>query len=132
MGETATLSVREIASETWAGARFYFLDPPTAAGESDSSNTFRLRDLDGKQSTVAEILDTADVAVMVLTSNDGADAARAIGQECSRRSIMTAGLIFAPYGEVDDALASLRPHARVIVVSRVATDVFEVLSALRS
>ena len=72
--------------------------------------------------------------VMVATADDGAEAASVIGEACTRRGIMTTGLVFV-FGEGRDvaaAVSALRAHARVLLVSRDEDDVPEVLTALRA
>jgi hypothetical protein len=92
------------------------------------------------------VLVGADVAVMVATSNDGAAAASAIGDACTMRGIMTAGLVLTTDGtdsrdgngqhangrDASAAVTALRPHARVIMVTQDEHDVSEVLTALRA
>ncbi len=44
---------------------------------------------------------------------------------------MTAGLVLGDGFEAEDAVAALRPHARVLLLSADESDVFELLTALR-
>jgi hypothetical protein len=69
---------------------------------------------------------------MVATADDGAHAASVIGAACARRGIMTTGLVFGEGRDVAAAVSALRPHARVLLVSRDEDDVPEVLAALRA
>ena len=84
------------------------------------------------QSRLREQLAEADVVVMIATADDGAKAAAAIGDACTLRGIMTAGLILGERREVGAAVSALRPHARVLMVSKDEHDVSEVLTALRA
>jgi hypothetical protein len=69
---------------------------------------------------------------MIATDSGGAGAASVIGEACSRRGIMTTGLVFGEGSEVAAAVSALRPHARVLLVSSDEDDVPEVLAALRA
>ena len=67
---------------------------------------------------------------MVATANDGAAAASAIGDACARRGIMTAGIVLNGSAATDAAVAALRPHARVLVVTDDRQDIAEIMSAV--
>ena len=77
-------------------------------------------------------LANADFMMMIATADDGAEAATAIGNACTLRGIMTAGLVFAGSRDATAAVAALRPNARVLLVSRDEEDAAEVLSAVRA
>jgi hypothetical protein len=77
----------------------------------------------------AELAD-ADFVMMIATTGSGAAAATAIGNACTLRGIMTAGVILGADGDVTDAVTALRPHARVLLVSEDQRDVSGVLTAL--
>jgi hypothetical protein len=136
----AAAVVRRVAAQQWAGARFFTCDAPGASrtgsnGNGNGSGNGRvglgLRGLDGTPAHLAAELAGADVAVVVATADDGAAAASAIGQACTARGIMTAGLILGEDRDVADAVSALRPHVRVLMVSADEDDVSEVLTALR-
>jgi hypothetical protein len=136
----AAAVVRRVAAQQWAGARFFTCDAPGASrtgsnGNGNGSGNGRvglgLRGLDGTPAHLAAELTGADVAVVVATVDDGAAAASAIGQACTARGIMTAGLILGEDRDVADAVSALRPHVRVLMVSADEDDVSEVLTALR-
>lgn len=139
LDEGARAVVNQVAQQFWAGARFFAFDAvvsvddlaPVANGDGSPPDAL-VSDLDGHQSRLSDQLAGADVAVMVATSNRAAEAAAVIGQACSQRSIMTAGVILGAGGNTDAAVASMRAHARVMIVSEDAWDVSEVLSALRA
>lgn len=126
--------VRKVAEEQWASAKFFTCKPATAsAGSNGEIADVVLRSTDdGAESRLSEELTGVDVAVMVATANDGAVAASAIGDACSLRGIMTAGLVLANGYDTDAAVTALRPHARVLMVTRDDRDVSEVLTALRA
>ena len=135
LDEGAYLVVRRIAERPWAGARFFTYRPPAPApigpGHGDVADIV-LRSTDGSDSWLSAELDGADIAVMVATANDGARAASAIGDACTLRGIMTAGVVLADRGDTGAATAALRPHARVLIVTHDELDVSEVLAALRA
>lgn len=120
--------VRQVARETWAHARFF-----TATQPNGNLADLVLVDTDGVEERLSEVLAGVDVTVMVATDNDGASAASAIGDACTLRGIMTAGLVLAAgHSGADAAVSALRPHARVIMVTQDEHDVSEVLTALRA
>jgi hypothetical protein len=125
--------IRRVAEQPWAGARFFTCKAPgqLAETEADVADVV-LRSTDGTESRLSEELDNADVAVMVATANDGAKAASAIGDACTLRGIMTAGLVLGDGHSADAAVSALRPYARVLMVTRDELDVAEVLTALRA
>jgi len=86
--------------------------------------------------TVSEVslddaLSGSDVVVVLATEDGGRDAAAAIGRFCGRRGITTAGVVLGDGFEADDAVAALRPYARVLLLSADESDAFELLTALR-
>jgi hypothetical protein len=119
--------VRRVASLQWANARFYACE---ANGE-DADGTL-LRGVNGSTATLADELASADVVVMIATSDEGADCAYTIGKACWQRSVMTAGLVVSDGPGADRAVAALRPHARVLLPSADETDVVDLLTALRA
>jgi hypothetical protein len=85
----------------------------------------------GAESRLSAELAGADVVVMIAASNEGAEVASAIGNACTLRGIMTAGIVL-PGGPAEAAIAALRPHARVLLATQDHDDVVEVLTALRA
>lgn len=124
--------IADVARLTWRGA--VFLTTPVAAGltEQGHGQDPVLRGMDGSEQRLSDVLANADVAVMVATDDGGADLAAAIGEACWKRRIMTAGLVIDTDRRLGAAVRALRPHAQVLLVSRDADDVVEVLSALRA
>ncbi|MYX62831.1 3-methyl-2-oxobutanoate hydroxymethyltransferase, partial [Streptomyces sp. SID8382] len=53
------------------------------------------------------------------------------GRHCFRYGITTAGVVLGQGFEADDAVAALRPYARVLLLAADESDVFELLTALR-
>jgi hypothetical protein len=129
----AELVVRRAAQRQWVGARFFTCETSTLLAQSDGNVAdVVLRSIDGSESWLSEELTGADVAVMVATANDGAAIASAIGDACTLRGIMTAGLVLADGHDASAAVTALRPYARVIMVTYDEDDVSEVLTALRA
>jgi hypothetical protein len=125
--------VRRVAEQHWSGARFFTCKSPALLAQSSGHVAdIVLRCIDGSESRLSEELTGADVAVMVATANDGATAASAIGDACTLRGIMTAGLVLADGHEAGAAVSALRPHARVLIVTHDELDVSEMLAALRA
>lgn len=132
LDEGAESVVRRAAEQHWAGARFFACTSPAPLVEGDGNVAdVVLLSFDGSESWLSEELAGADVAVMVATANDGATMASAIGNACTLRGIMTAGLVLAGHN-ASVAVSALRPHARVLMVTHDEHDVAEVLTALRA
>ena len=92
---------------------------------------------DAATALLSEELSGADTVVMVASAEDGsgsrgsAAAASIIGDAAAARGIMSAGLVIPGDGSPDEVVTALRPNAMVLVVLREATDLPEVLTALR-
>jgi hypothetical protein len=124
LDERAAAIARRVADGPWAQARFF-----TCASGGDEA---ALRGLaDGAPAVLAELLTDTDVVVVLATDDTGRAQAAAIGRACGTRAIMTAGVVLGDGFEADDAVAALRPHARVLLLSAAESDVFELLTALR-
>ena len=130
LDEGAERVARRAAEEPWASAHFFVCEG--VAGAGTSADGLLLRGLDGSPVMLGEELDRADVVVMIATEGAGAACASTIGRACFERGIMTAGLVLGDGYETDDAVAALRPHARVLLPSADEGDVVELLSALRA
>jgi hypothetical protein len=120
---------RHIAAGPWAAAGFYTCDATSVAGQDDER--LPLRGLDGATVTLVDILADTDVVVVLATDDSGRAQAAAVGRACGARAIMTAGLVLGDGFEAEDAVAALRPYARVLLLSADESDVFELLTALR-
>ena len=125
--------IDRVARRSWDGARFFSY----RAGEQPSASNGQVGDLvlhaaDGSTTRLSSQLTDADVLVMIATVDDGAAAASVIGDACTARGIMTAGLIFGDGREVGAAASALRPHARVLMSSKDYHDVSDLLTALRA
>jgi hypothetical protein len=128
----AATVARRIANGPWAAAGFYTCDVTRGTGGNDGpEGGVLLRGLDGATATLTDILTGTDVVVVIATDDSGRDQAAAIGKGCGARAIMTAGLVLGDGFEAEDAVAALRPYARVLLLSADESDVFELLTALR-
>jgi hypothetical protein len=134
LDEGAEPVVRRAAAQQWAGgARFFMGNRPTLIAEGNGNLAdVVLVSVDGSESLLYDELAGADVAVMVATASDGASMASAIGDACTLRGIMTAGLVLADGRDPGAAVSALRPYARVVMVTHDEHDVSEVLTALRA
>lgn len=129
----AARAVRRIAARPWANARFCVCEAGSAAREDDArAGEIRLRRIDGSSTLLSEELAGADVAVVVATRGTGRRFAAAIGRACAAGGIMTAGLVLGPGGEAEEAVAALRPHARVLLSSADEGDLVDLMTALRA
>jgi hypothetical protein len=134
--------VRRVAAQRWFGARFFSCVPrghghPDGAVQTGRYGGIDVADLmlvavDGSSSRLSVELDGADVAMMIATADAAAAAASAIGDACTLRGIMTAGLVIAGTDEAAAAVSALRPHARVLMVTQDERDVSDLLTALRA
>jgi hypothetical protein len=115
---------RRVADGPWAGARFY----TCGAGGGEGP---LLYGFDGAPAVLGDVLTGTDVVVVIATDDSGHAHAAAIGRGCSARAITTAGVVLGDGFEADDAVAALRPHARVLLLSADESDAFELLQALR-
>jgi hypothetical protein len=128
----AAEATAEVARLSWQGAVFLTCEVASGVSPNGHGQDPVLRAMDGSEQRLSEVLAGADVAVMVATDDDGAGLAAAIGEACWERRIMTAGLVIDIDRRLGAAVRALRPHAQVLLVSRDADDVAEVLSALRA
>lgn len=117
--------VGSVALLDWAEARFFHC-------EGVPTGDFLLHRIDGSPALLEDELSGADVVVMIATEDSGAACAYAIGRACWERGIMTAGLVVGDGSAAADAVAALRPHARVLLPSADESDAVELLTALRA
>jgi hypothetical protein len=120
-----------VADRPWRGARFLTFEG-AGDGHGNGAIEARLRSFAGDGTLLSEELDGADVAVMVATGDEGAEAASIIGRASFQRRIMTAGLVVRGRNEPNDAVNVLRPYASVLVVSPDEQYIADVLTALRA
>lgn len=128
LDRAAEAVARRVARGPWAKARFYTAaDVPGGAADG----TPPLFELHGRPAALTDVLTGTDVVVILATEDSGQAQAAAIGRECGARAITTAGVVLGDGFEADDAMAALRPYARVLLLSADESDVFELLTALR-
>lgn len=123
--------VRDLAAGDWQGGRF-LVHAGSAPGADASSADAWVEDLSGQRSRLSEEVDGADVVVVVATAEADAAAAGVVGDLCAARGVMSAALVVSSEADVDSAVATLRPNAMVLVRLDDATDVADMLSALRA
>jgi hypothetical protein len=143
LDDAAAAITRRVARQQWANAKFYVCEAGNSLDGSSNSNghgrpsaadDVLLREIDGSSPPPASLqaeLAGADVAVVIATQDGGRRSAAAIGRTCSAAGIMTAGIVLGDGSMADDAVAALRPYARVLLLSADESDVFELLTALR-
>lgn len=144
-GGAAGLAERVATAHAWHGARFLTWTTSLPIGDNEEltvDSVVRgeatadavLTSLSGQESRLSDELTDADVAVMIATSDDNAEAALMIGAACAKRGIMTAGLAVSTDNgsSVDRTVSMLRPYAMVLLVSRDTDDLADVLTALRA
>jgi hypothetical protein len=125
LDDGAMAVVRELAGRSWNAARFLATDGPVG----DYADIV-LRTVDGVPVRLSEELARADFVMMIATEGRGAAAASTIGDACTLRGIMTAGLIVDADGQSGAALVALRPNARVLLVTNDEKDATELLVAV--
>ncbi|WP_395103975.1 hypothetical protein [Actinomadura sp. SCN-SB] len=128
LDQRAASVARRVAAGPWAKARFFTCEDH---GPVNGAGAVALRELDGAPAALVDLLTDTDVVVVLATDDTGRAHAAAIGRECGARAIMTAGIVLGEGFEADDAVAALRPHARVLLLSADESDVYELLTALR-
>jgi hypothetical protein len=133
LDEGAAEVLHRVAERPWTGARFFTSEERAPAANGDGrTGEIVLRALDGSESPLSDELVDADVAIVVATSDDGAEVASAIARTCVREGVMMAGLILGERTELEAAVSALRPYAPVLMVTGDEEDLSEVLTALRA
>lgn len=130
LDDPAAEVVERVSRHSWCTARFYRTAEELEGGSGEAG--LRLRGMVGGAVDLVDELDAVDAVVMVATSDTGARSAATIGAACTVRGIMTAGLVLSDGTRVLDALSSLRPHARVLLVPAEEEDLIELLRAIRA
>lgn len=129
--DPAAVSIIEsLAGGPWKGAHFLAYRGPADSTEDGPDAVLEF--LDGGETRLSDQLEGADVAIMVATSDQGAEGASIIGDASFLSRIMTAGLVVGEGDQVDEAVTALRPYASVLVVSADEGYVLDVLGALRA
>ncbi|SEG89535.1 hypothetical protein SAMN05216223_120110 [Actinacidiphila yanglinensis] len=129
LDRAAEAVARRVAARSWAAARFYACGE---AAEGRPPEALALFGLDGVPPVaLREVLAGTDVVVVLAAGDAGSRQAAAIGAACGARAVTTAGVVLGDGFEADEAVAALRPYARVLLLSADEADVVELLTALR-
>jgi hypothetical protein len=130
--------VKRLAQGTWQRAAFLTalkFDGAPRGGEGWSMQAW-LSDLAGRTKDLVDEVATADLVVMVASAGTNADVAAVIAEACAVRKVMTTALIIGSESTSDDelsrTLASLRPHASMLVIANNDDYIEEMLVALRA
>jgi hypothetical protein len=130
--------IKRVAERNWQQATFFTslkFDGAPRSGEGWSMEGW-LRDLAGRTKALVEEVASADLVVMVSSAGTCAQAAAVIGEACAVRKVMTTALIIGSEQHSDEelskTLATLRPHASMLVIASGDEYIEEMLAALRA
>ena len=130
--------VKRVAERAWQRASFFTslkFDGAPRGGEGWTMQAW-LSDLAGRTKALVEEVAAADLVVMVASAGTTAQAAAVIGEACAVRKVMTTALIIGSDESSDEelsrTLASLRPHASMLVIAGNDDYIEEMLVALRA
>jgi len=130
--------VKRLAEGKWQSATFFTalkFDGAPRGGEGWSMKAW-LSDLAGRTKDLVDEVATADLVVMVSSAGTSAEAAAVIAEACGVRKVMTTALIIGSESKSDEelskTLASLRPHASMLVIAGNDDYIEEMLVALRA
>jgi hypothetical protein len=130
--------VKRLAQRSWQRATFFTaprFDGAPRSGDGASMKAW-LSDLAGRTKDLVDEVASADLVVMVSSAGTNAEAAAVIAEACAVRKVMTTALIIESDSRSDDelsrTLASLRPHASMLVIANNDDYIEEMLMALRA
>ncbi|HEY4406071.1 MAG TPA: hypothetical protein VGN55_15600 [Xanthobacteraceae bacterium] len=131
--------VKRLAQGSWQRATFLTalkFDGAPRGGEGWTMKAW-LSDLAGRTKDLVDEVATADLVVMVAAAGTGAEVAAAvIAEACAVRKVMTTALIIESKTKSDEelskTLASLRPHASMLVIANDDEYIETMLAALRA
>jgi hypothetical protein len=130
--------VKKLAQGKWQQASFFTslkFDGAPRGGEGWSIKAW-LSDLAGRTKDLIDEVATADLIVMVASAGTKPAVADVIAEACNARKVMTTALIIGSAGSSDEqlshTLASLRPHASMLVIANDDEYIEEMLVALRA
>jgi hypothetical protein len=130
--------VERLAQGAWQGAAFFTsvkFDGSPRGGEGWSMKAW-LGDLAGRTKDLIDEVASADLIVMVASAGTNAAAAAVIAEACGARKVMTTALIIESEtktdAELSKTLASLRPHASMLVIANNDDYIEAMLAALRA
>ena len=130
--------VKELAQSRWNDATFFTAS--AFAGRPRNNERFSmtgwLSDLAGRTKDLIDEVASADLIVMVASAGTNAAAAAVIAEACGARKVMTTALIIESEtktdAELSKTLASLRPHASMLVIANNDDYIEAMLAALRA
>jgi hypothetical protein len=130
--------VKRLAQGRWQQASFFTslkFDGAPRSGEGWSMKAW-LADLAGRTKDLIDEVASADLIVMVASAGTKPAVADVIGEACNVRKVMTTALIIGSEGSSDEqlsrTLASLRPHASMLVIASDDDYIEQMLVALRA
>jgi hypothetical protein len=130
--------VKRLSQARWNSATFFTASAFAAATHEGGRFSMRgwLCDLAGRTKDLIDVIDTADLVVMVATAGQDAPAASLIGEACSAKCVMTTALVVGADETSDAALAQslskLRPWALMLVIASAEDYIADMLAALRA
>ncbi len=130
--------VKRLAQGKWQQASFFTslkFDGAPRGGEGWSMKAW-LSDLAGRTKDLIDEVASADLIVMVASAGTKPKVADVIAEACAVRKVMTTALIIGSEDSSDEdlshTLASLRPHASMLVIASNDDYIEEMLVALRA
>jgi len=130
--------VKRLAEHAWQRASFFTalkFDGAPRGGAGWSMQAW-LSDLAGRTKDLIDEVASADLVVMIASAGTSAEAAAVIAEACGVRKVMTTALIIdsgsKSDAELSKTLASLRPHASMLVIAGNEDYIEEMLVALRA
>jgi hypothetical protein len=130
--------VRALAGGAWANTTFHVglsgdWDPARPWGSPISASFV---DLEGNAHDLVREIGAANLVVMIVTAGQSAEAASLVAEACSLKRVMITGLLLTTPASTDEevarTLATLRPHAPMLVVSSEEDYIAAMLTALRA
>jgi hypothetical protein len=130
--------VKHLAQGHWQRATFFTsltFDGAPRSGSGWSMSAW-LGDLAGRTQDLVDEVSNADLVVMVASAGTSAEPAAVISEACTVRNVMTTALIIGSEQSSNDelsmTLASLRPHASMLVIASSDDYIEAMLVALRA
>jgi hypothetical protein len=130
--------VKRLAQSNWQSASFFTslkFDGAPRSGEGWSMQAW-LSDLAGRTKDLLDEVASADLVVMVASAGTKPEAVSVIAEACNVHKVMTTALIIDSTiksdQELSRTLATLRPHASMLVIASNDDYIEEMLVALRA
>lgn len=137
LDDAGLATLQELDGHQWSDARFLRFVARKAVDESLQMLAFDavLEDNSGRQVSLIEEIENADVIIMVITAGSDASAAEIIANAAFVRNKLTTGLVLntgaVSSDEMSLTLKALRPFAPMLVISSGSEYVDAMLTALR-